>query len=261
MVVATTVELVSRPCGLQIAGGEEEDGVAVDDTAILVGEEGAVGVAVEGDAHGGPKVTNGARDDLRVQGTAVLVDIATVGRGVGDDDFTAEIGEELRCDSGGCSVGAVDDDAASVEREAGDGSEEEADVFGAVGLVDRGCLLMIRCWRLVGGSGVETAENLFFDRDLGRVGELVAVGAEELDAVVLPWIVRGGDDDSGREAVLARQKGDGRGGDDAGALDRGSAGDETRGKRGGNPRSGLACVHSKQNTWRRSGLRQRVREG
>ena len=39
--------------GLQVAGGEQEDGVAVDDVAVLVGEEGAVGVAVEGDAHGG----------------------------------------------------------------------------------------------------------------------------------------------------------------------------------------------------------------
>ena len=39
--------------GFEVTGGEEQDGVAVDDFAVLVGEEGAVGVAVEGDAHGG----------------------------------------------------------------------------------------------------------------------------------------------------------------------------------------------------------------
>jgi hypothetical protein len=47
-------------------------------------------------------------------------------------------GEELRGDGAGGSVGAVDDDAAAVEGEIGDGGEEEADVLGAVGFVDGG---------------------------------------------------------------------------------------------------------------------------
>ena len=62
-------------------------------------------------------------------------------------------------------------------------------------------------------------EDLVFHRQLDRVGELEAVGAEELDAVVAPGIVRGGDDHAGVEAVRARQEGDGRGGHDARALD------------------------------------------
>src|ERR1035437_6660253 len=40
-----------QAAGGEIAGGEQEDRVAVDYGAMLVGEEGAVGVAVEGDAH------------------------------------------------------------------------------------------------------------------------------------------------------------------------------------------------------------------
>jgi hypothetical protein len=48
------------------------------------------------------------------------------------------LGEELRGDGAGGAVGAVEDDVAVVEREAGDGGEEEADVVGAVGLVDLG---------------------------------------------------------------------------------------------------------------------------
>ena len=47
-----------------------------------------------------------------------------------------EFGEELRGDGAGGAVGAVDDDAAAVEGETGDGGEEEADVLGAVGFVD-----------------------------------------------------------------------------------------------------------------------------
>ena len=70
----------------------------------------------------------------------MLVDVAAVGGGVGEDDGAAavgvEFGEELGRDGAGGAVGAVDDDAAAVEREAGDGGEEEADVFGAVGFVD-----------------------------------------------------------------------------------------------------------------------------
>ena len=122
--------------GLQVAGGEEEDGVAVDYVAVLVGEEGAVGVAVEGDADGGFLGDDFGGYDFGVEGSAVLVDVAAVGAGVGDVDFAAEIGEELRGYGGGGSVGAVDDDAVVVEGESGDGGEEEADVVGAVGFVD-----------------------------------------------------------------------------------------------------------------------------
>ena len=59
MVVATTVE-GEQAAGLEIASGDQQDGVAVDDAVVLVGEEGAVGVAVEGDAHGGLQRTTSA---------------------------------------------------------------------------------------------------------------------------------------------------------------------------------------------------------
>ncbi len=65
--------------GLEVAAGEEQDGVAVDDVAVLVGEEGAVGVAVEGDAHGSLMRDNLAGYDAGMEGAAVLVDVAAVG--------------------------------------------------------------------------------------------------------------------------------------------------------------------------------------
>ena len=130
--------------GLEVAGAGEHDGVAVDDVAVLVGEEGAVGVAVEGDAHGGAGDFDLGGDDLGVEGAAVLVDVAAVGGGVGDVDGAVEGFEELRGDGAGGAVGAVEDDVAVVEGDAGDGGEEEADVVGAVGLVDFGEAVRLR---------------------------------------------------------------------------------------------------------------------
>ncbi len=86
-----------------------------------------------------------------------------------------------------------------------------------------------------------------FDGEFGFVGELVAVVAEDLDAVVLPGIVGGGDDDAGGEAVLAGEEGDGGGGDDAGGFDRGASGAEAGGERGGDPRAALAGVGTHDN--------------
>ncbi len=85
------------------------------------------------------------------------------------------------------------------------------------------------------GGGREPAEDLVFDGELSGVGKLVTIRAEDLDAVVLPGIVRGRDDDAGSKSVGARQEGDGRCGDDAGALDRGSASSQASRKRSGNP--------------------------
>ena len=102
------------------------------------------------------------------------------------------------------------------------------------------------------GWRFEAAEDFGFDGEFGGVGELVAVGAEELDAVVCPGIVRGGDDDAGGEAVGAGEEGDGGSGDDAGAFDGGATGGEAGGEGGGDPVGGLAGVHSNEDAWRRS---------
>ncbi len=48
---------------------------------------------------------------------------------------------------------------------------------------------------------VDVLEDFGFDLVLDLIGELHAVRSEELDAIVLPGIVRGGDDDAGGKAV------------------------------------------------------------
>ena len=55
----------------------------------------------------------------------------------------------------------------------------------------------------LGGFGTEPIEAL--DPLLGGVGELGAVAAEELDAVVAPGVVGGGDDDREVEPEAADQ--------------------------------------------------------
>ena len=59
--------------------------------------------------------------------------------------------------------------------------------------------------------------HLPLDLPLDPLGELLARAREHLDAVVLERVVRGGDDDARVEPPFARQVGDGRRRDDAGA--------------------------------------------
>ena len=159
--------------------------------------------------------------------------------------------EELRCDGGRGSVGAVGDDSESCEGEARDAGKKEFYVVGLEGgiVFDRG--------KGCGIGGLDLrgmAEDIVFHGKLDRVGELESVCAEELDAVVAPGIVRGGDDDAGPEAMGAGEECNGGGGDDASGLDGGSGGAEARGEGGGDPGAGLACVATKQDGGLGAGL-------
>ena len=90
------------------------------------------------------------------------------------------------------------------------------------------------------------AEDFFFDGYFGGVGEFEAVGAKELDAVVLPGIVGGGDDYSGGEFVAVGEEGYGGSGDDSGGLYGGASGDEAGGESGCDPGAGFAGVHAEE---------------
>ena len=52
----------------------------------------------------------------------------------------------------------------------------------------------------------KAAEDFFFDLELLLVGQFVTVAAEYFDSVVLPWIVRCGDDNARAESMLARRE-------------------------------------------------------
>src|SRR5467141_2463552 len=110
-------------------------------------------------------------DDLRVQRAAGFVDIAAIGTGVRNNDLATQVREELRSDRGGCSVRAIDDNAASIEREPRNSGEQEANILSAVGLVNlrRNGLLRSRC------QPGELAEYLLFNGEFNGVGEFVTI--------------------------------------------------------------------------------------
>src|SRR5208282_3789108 len=61
-------------------------------------------------------------------------------------------------------------------------------------------------------------QNLLLHRQLDRIGQLESVAAKELDAVILPGIVRCGNDHAGMEPMSAGEKRDRWRGDHASAL-------------------------------------------
>ena len=85
-------------------------------------------------------------------------------------------------------------------------------------------------------------EDVGLDGVLELVGEFVAVGAEDFDAVVFPRIVRRGDDDARGEFVFTREIGNAGRGDDSGADDFDARGLESGGEDLADPGAGLAGV-------------------
>ena len=180
----------------EVEGQHRENRVAVDRLAALVHRQHPVAVAVEG--H--PQVTPLAGDDLleraQVGGAAADVDVRPVGLVADRDHFRAELLERLRRDRRVRAVRAVDGELQAGEI-AAEALHDVADVARAdhLEVVDAPFLL-------AAGRRLEQGLDLL----LGRVRELPAVAVEELDAVVLRRVVRGGDDG----AEIEREQRDGR---------------------------------------------------
>ena len=123
------------------------------------------------------------------------------------DDLGAELPQRVGRDLVGGAVGAVDHDAQAVERQiARQRALGEFDVavlhaVDALGAAELGGL---------GEPLGEIAVDQLLDLELDLVGQLVAVRAEQLDAVVVVRIVRGRDHHAEIGAHRARQHGDRR---------------------------------------------------
>ncbi len=77
--VATSVPPLQLAARVQLGGEHRQDLVAVDDVAVLVDEDGAVGVAVERDADVRAARADGRLQRSRVERAAVAVDVLAVG--------------------------------------------------------------------------------------------------------------------------------------------------------------------------------------
>src|ERR1700677_2382064 len=85
-------------------------------------------------------------------------------------------------------------------------------------------------------------EDLVLHGQFHLIGKFEAIRAEELDAVVAPGIVRGGDDHAGAEPMGMREKCDCGGRHNAGAFNAGSGSAQAGGKSGGDPGARFARV-------------------
>ena len=125
-------------------------------------------------------------------------------------------------------MGAIEDDAETFEGHAA--GEAGLGVFdvAADGVVDTEGLADLA------GGGADVldlaGEDEVLDAVLDVVGELVAIGAEELDAVVIVRIVGGGDDDAGVGAEGAGDVGDAGAGEGADEDDVNAHGKDAGGK-------------------------------
>ena len=176
-------------------------------TPVLVGDDQPIGVAVERDADIGATRQHLAAHLLGRQRAAFAVDVEPVGRHPEREDLGAQFPEHRRRDLVGGAVGAIDDDAQTVEPQpARKALLDEFDVAaaGVVEPLDPAELGRNRApARPAGEAGLDPLLDL--------VRQLVAVAAEQLDAVVAIGIVRGRDNDADIGAQAARQHRDRRG--------------------------------------------------
>src|SRR5919197_1997277 len=186
---------------LEVEHQDREDLVAVDDLAARVDREHPVAVAVERDPEVGPGARNSLLQGSEVRGAVADVDVRAVGVRPNGGDLGAELLERRWGDAGVRAVRAVDDhlQAAEIGTDALDDVFEVA-VRGNADVVDRP------------GLSRKGRVEQRLDFLLGLVGELAALAVEELDAVVLGRVVRGGDDG----AEVKREQRDGRGRQHAG---------------------------------------------
>ena len=101
--------------GLEGLGDDGEQLVAVDDVAVLVGDDHAVGVAVERDADVGAHLTHFATQFRGRGRAAIVIDVEAVGADPDRDHFGAELPQPVGHHPVGGAVGAVDHDAQAVE--------------------------------------------------------------------------------------------------------------------------------------------------
>ena len=184
----------------QVQRGERQQLVAVDDGAQTVDRQHAVAVPVEGEADRVPAARHHLGQRLHVGRAAVRVDVATVGCIGHHGHVRTQAPEDLRSHPIGGPIGAVQQHLQPAEVQLAEARVELAKV-----VLRRAPQLAHATDR--GGLAELAALQLALDRELAVVGELVSVGAEELDPVVLIGVVRGGHHHGEVEAVPREQQG------------------------------------------------------
>ena len=196
--------LEQAPAG-QEAGQDMEGVIAVEQAAVLVGPKGPVGVAVEGNAEIRPFADDGRGHAFWMEGTASGVDVPAVRRRVQGDRIGPDGPEDVGGDARAGSLAAVEDDL------------ETAGQAHALETVDQEFFVIVDQAAFHGRGTVVgrrrhtgLGENGFLEARFPGIGDLHALGRENLDAVVAVGVVRGGDDGAGAEGMDQGQVADPR---------------------------------------------------
>ena len=199
------------PLALELGGADGHDLVAVDGIPLLVHQQAAVGVAVEGDAQIVPAGNNAPGQGLQMGGAAAVVDVDAVRLRVDEVRLKRKRPEQVRRGGAGRAVGAVHQ-----HPQAGQVAVDAAQQMLHIGAVQGVHTVVAAAHGAVHGSRkLRMVQDQVLHTPLHLIGELVALGVEDLDAVVGIGVVGGGDDDTGVRLLLHRQKGHRRGGDGA----------------------------------------------
>lgn len=181
-----------------------------------------------------------------MSGAALHVDVHAVEIIVDDDHLGAQASQSLRGRERGSTVTRIQSDAQALEGNALilDGTSRMVDVnvasvfqrndhthLGTSRHLDLGSQIARRIGGSIGRSGLSgtpggllggsdlafqaTVDDEGLDLVFHGIGQLEALGVEELDAVVLRRIVRGGDDRAAARTHLAHEQGHAWRGDDA----------------------------------------------
>ena len=189
-------------------GDHGEQLITVDQMAMLVGDQHAVGIAVERDADIGSHLAHLAAERFRRRRPAIVIDVEAVGFDADRHHVGAEFPECVGRNAVCGAVGAVDDDAQAIKRKiARQGALGEFNVAVMHAIDALGAAEIA-----AGGEPLgEIGRHELFDLVFGLVGQLVAVGPEQLDAVVVERVMRRRNHDPKIGAHRTGQHGDRRG--------------------------------------------------
>ena len=201
--------VVEQTALLEILRADGEQEITVDDRAVRRECEHAVGVAVMGNRDIGTAAFHQELHRLEVRRAAAHVDLAAIGIGVDDKDLGTERTQGGRRRLARCTVRAINGDLHTGKVDAAL-LQHRSRVVGVVeGGIGHGTRL----------SGLDLLAAQLLDEllhlVLERIGQLVALPVEELDAVVFGRIVACRDDDTAVGTHLARDERDGGRRDDA----------------------------------------------
>ena len=189
------------------AGNEGQDLIAVDQPAMLVGHHQPVGIAIQRQAEIRAVPAHLTAEEAGHRRAAAVIDVEPVRLHADPDHIRAQFPQHRRRHAIGRAIGAIDHDLQPVQPHAArEGGLRRLDIPPRRILHARGAAELCRGREPAGQVGAHQP----LDLRLGLVGQLEAVRAEQLDAVILERVVGGRDHHAQIGTQVARQHGDGR---------------------------------------------------